>query len=115
MTRAECERQIATHMEAIIKIAKKYNPKSKYLDLCFIEQNGFSSYTFNNRYYGEDAAFPINFNNLRAKRWESLTISKDPVTETYEIMIDGEPWYEHLTEDEFAEVMHQLLTERKEK
>lgn len=115
MTRAECEHQIAEHMESIIAILKEYNPECKYLQACFIEQNGIKSYHFNNEYFGDDAERPIDFNKRIAARWDDLLISKDPVTETYGILIDGEVRYEHLAEDEFTHVMNWLLYERKEK
>lgn len=114
MTRAECENRIAEHMESIIAILKEYNPESEYLSLAFVKQNGRESYHFNNAYFADDSEHPIDFNSINGKRWSDLLISKDPVTELYDILVDGETRYEQLAEDEFTEVMHQLLKERKE-
>jgi hypothetical protein len=114
MTRAEAEHRIAEHMESIIAILREYNPESKYLSLFYHKQNGQGYYHVNNEYYDADAEHPIDFGKNIIEPWKDLLISKDPVTETYEIKVDGEPRYEHLAEDEFTEVMHQLLAERKE-
>ena len=114
MTRKECEHRIAEHMESIIAILKEYNPESKYLSLCFVEAEGRMSYHFSNEYFGVDAEHPIDFCKRTRTPWNDLLISKDPVTELYEISGDGVTQYEHLAEDEFIVVMHRLLTERKE-
>lgn len=114
MTRTECEHRIAEHMESIIAILKEYNPESKYLSLSFCGSESETFYQFNNEYFGADAEHPVDFSKRTFRRWGRLFIRKCPVTDTYEIMVDGKPRYEHLAEDEFTEVMHQLLAERKE-
>lgn len=115
MTRKECEIRIAKHMEAIIGIAKEYNPECKYLVASYVEQGGKAGYQFNNAWFEHgcpDAKLPIDFHKIveKKKRAENVLAKYDFVTDTYSVLVDGKVEYEHLAQDEVVEIMKHLTT-----
>lgn len=112
MTRAECETRIAEHMEAIIQIAKEYNPHTKYLSAAYCADKTHESYYLHNEYFSHDSPdekLPIDFTITKKRRWGNLKVEFDVVTATFCVLVDGEVEFEHLAQDEVSKVVRDMM------
>lgn len=111
MNRTECEAKLEQLFAEMVDTAKQYSPGTGFLSACFVEQHGNKFLSINNGYRDEespDAEFPIDVIRIIKRKWSDLFVNRDPVTGTFDVLIDGETAYEHLAEDELGEVMRSL-------
>lgn len=112
MTRVECETRIAEHMEAIIDIAKQYSPDTKYFTACYCADKGREAYYFQNEHFvkgSPDENHPIDFFKSIKRKWNNVHTAFDYASNSYTVIIDGKVEFEHLAQDEFSEVMRNLM------
>ena len=109
MTRTECEHRIALHFEAIIKIAKEYDPDCDYLSAAFVKgTDGGESYYITNG-TKDEAPVPIDFHRNVKGCWNDIFAQRDPVTGLYNLLIDGDTFREHLSHGELSDLMQEMM------
>ncbi len=75
MTRAECEKQLGEHLEAMIAILHQYSPGSKYLYAAWSEDEKGSYFCINNEYFNPespDRETPVDCCKIGGRDWVSM-------------------------------------------
>lgn len=109
MTRTECEHRIALHFEAIIKMAREYDPDCDYLSAAMVKcDDGDFTYFITNG-TGEEATKPIDFHRNIKGCWNDVLANRDPMTGLYTVLVNGEIVREHLAQDELSDLMKELM------
>lgn len=118
MTQKQCEVAILEHLCAIRDIYHEYNPGGDYLSMNIGAVENETIIYANNAYWDEDSMHPVDAVKIiprkkcKAKHipLPDIYVGKDILTGYIYINVDGVTRYEHLTEDEAAEVLHELLS-----
>ena len=77
MTRAECEKQLAEHLEAMVEILHQYSPGSTYLYAAWSEDEGKQHFHINNEYFDHESLCrdtPVDCCKIGSKEWVSITV-----------------------------------------
>lgn len=110
MTRAECENGIAKHFEAIIQIAKEFDPELRGFCAGFAtDNNGTGSYFLFGSNLTEDGERTIDLAGTIKRKWRKVGVEFDYVSGTFRVLVDGKVEFEHLAQDEVAEVVRNLM------
>lgn len=112
MTRSECETRIAEHMEAIIEIAKQYNPATNYIQACYLNDKTGETYSVNNAHFehgNPDEKLPIDFRKRIKRSWNDVRIEFDCASTSFTVSVNGKVEFEHLAKDEVTEVVRNLM------
>lgn len=76
MTRAECEKKLAEHLEAMVAILHQYSPGSTYLSAAWYGNAGGAYFCINNAFCVEapDRKTPINCHKIGGSDWVSMNV-----------------------------------------
>ena len=68
MTRAEAEREILTLLKKTWKIAKAYEPKSDYLTMTVLDEDGEGYFSFFNEYFENGKIKELCYSEMNGER-----------------------------------------------
>lgn len=77
MTRTECEKKLAEHLEAMVAILHQYSPRSKYFMATWSEDEKCSYFCFNNESFNPEAPdrdTPVYSHKLGGNEWVSMNV-----------------------------------------
>lgn len=76
-TRAECEKQLQEHLEAMVAILHEYSPGSTYLFVSWSEDENGAFFSINNECFNREAPdreTPVYCHKIGGNDWVSVTV-----------------------------------------